>query len=243
MKATKPISRGEQIFNDYGPLPRSDLLRMYGYVTDNYAQYDVVEISYDLLLEVAGKKHHQKNTRDNDAWLKKEEQLEELGLLDDGYAIPRPEQGASTPLHDAIPAELHMLLRALCAHDEDSGAGLKKPKDSITVEEAALLQSALTKRVTEYSTSYEADQATWAKVSQGDFDGAGVGGYTIFRRRFSMALQVRMGEKEILHQLISICQEHIKQKSEELGALNGNGSSKRKHDEDSKSQSKKMTRR
>lgn len=60
-----------------------------------------------------------------------------------------------------------------------------------------------------------------------------------------MALQVRMGEKEILHQLISICQEHIKQKSEELGALNknGKGSSKRKHDEDSKSQSKKMARR
>lgn len=52
MKALKPIKAGEEIFNDYGPLPRSDLLRRYGYVTDNYAQYDVVEISMDLVTEM-----------------------------------------------------------------------------------------------------------------------------------------------------------------------------------------------
>ncbi|KEF58217.1 SET domain-containing protein 6 [Exophiala aquamarina CBS 119918] len=72
MKATKPISQGEQIFNDYGPLPRSDLLRMYGYITDNYAQYDVVEVSYDLFIEVAGRKHEKNNT----TWLKRERQLD-----------------------------------------------------------------------------------------------------------------------------------------------------------------------
>jgi SET domain-containing protein 6 len=75
MKSTKTIAAGEQMFNDYGPLPRSDLLRMYGYVTDNYAKYDGVELSHDTLLEVAGKKHD--NT--NKAWLKREEQLDELG--------------------------------------------------------------------------------------------------------------------------------------------------------------------
>lgn len=53
MKAVKPISRGEEIFNDYGPLPRSDLLRRYGYITDDYALYDVVELSSDLILERA----------------------------------------------------------------------------------------------------------------------------------------------------------------------------------------------
>lgn len=41
MKSTKTTAAGEHKFNDYGPLPRSDLLRMYGYVTDNYAKYDV----------------------------------------------------------------------------------------------------------------------------------------------------------------------------------------------------------
>jgi N-lysine methyltransferase SETD6 len=45
MKSIKPIARGEEIFNDYGPLPRSDLLRRYGYITENYARYDVAEIT------------------------------------------------------------------------------------------------------------------------------------------------------------------------------------------------------
>ncbi len=53
MKATKDINAGEEIFNDYGPLPRSDLLRMYGYITDNYSAFDVVEISADLIQNVA----------------------------------------------------------------------------------------------------------------------------------------------------------------------------------------------
>ncbi|KAF1813298.1 SET domain-containing protein [Eremomyces bilateralis CBS 781.70] len=50
MKAIKPIVRGEQIFNDYGPLPRSELLRRYGYITDNYAIHDVVEIPSDVII-------------------------------------------------------------------------------------------------------------------------------------------------------------------------------------------------
>lgn len=54
MKATKDIKAGEEVFNDYGPLPRSDLLRMYGYLTENYSSFDVVEISADLLQNIAG---------------------------------------------------------------------------------------------------------------------------------------------------------------------------------------------
>lgn len=54
MKAIKPIRAGEEIFNDYGEIPRSDLLRRYGYVTDNYAPYDVIELSLDTLCSSAG---------------------------------------------------------------------------------------------------------------------------------------------------------------------------------------------
>jgi hypothetical protein len=50
MKALAPIAAGEEIFNDYGKLPRSDLLRRYGYITPNYAQYDAVEISFHLIV-------------------------------------------------------------------------------------------------------------------------------------------------------------------------------------------------
>lgn len=54
MKSIKPIKEGDEIFNDYGEIPRADLLRRYGYVTDNYAPYDVVELSLDNLCKAAG---------------------------------------------------------------------------------------------------------------------------------------------------------------------------------------------
>jgi SET domain-containing protein 6 len=54
MKATQFIREGEEIFNDYGELPRSDLLRRYGYITDNYTQYDVVELRLETICHVAG---------------------------------------------------------------------------------------------------------------------------------------------------------------------------------------------
>ena len=52
MRSIKPIAKGEEIFNDYGLLPRSDLLRRYGYITDNYGPYDVAEISTQDLLSI-----------------------------------------------------------------------------------------------------------------------------------------------------------------------------------------------
>lgn len=54
MKAIKPIAEGEEIFNDYGEIPRADLLRRYGYVTDNYAPFDVVEVSLKDICQAAG---------------------------------------------------------------------------------------------------------------------------------------------------------------------------------------------
>lgn len=57
MVALKCIRPGEEIFNDYGQLPRSDLLRRYGYVTDRYKIWDVVEIASELVLRVVFDRH------------------------------------------------------------------------------------------------------------------------------------------------------------------------------------------
>lgn len=227
------ISAGQQIFNDYGPLPRSDLLRMYGYLTENYAQYDVVEFSHDLLLEVAGKKHNKKDS----VWFKREEQLDELGLLDDGYAIPRPEKDVEV-LGDAIPGQIHMLLRALCAQENDNKAAKKPPKDAVQIEEAALLQAVLTKKLSEYGTSLDADHAV-LKALRSRASGDVVIPANCSPNRYSMALQVRIGEKEILHQLIHLCQLHIKHESENIAT----GSTKRKLGDDAEPQSKKVARK
>lgn len=48
----KPIPAGQEILNYYGPLSNSELLRRYGYVTPAHARYDVVEISWDMVLSV-----------------------------------------------------------------------------------------------------------------------------------------------------------------------------------------------
>lgn len=54
MRAIKPIKAGDELFNDYGEIPRADLLRRYGYITDNYTQYDVVELPLSLICQAAG---------------------------------------------------------------------------------------------------------------------------------------------------------------------------------------------
>lgn len=53
MIALKNIKKGQQIFNDFGQLPRSDLLRRYGYVTDNYKRWDVVEVDIQTVIKAA----------------------------------------------------------------------------------------------------------------------------------------------------------------------------------------------
>lgn len=54
MLASKPIRQGQEIFNDYGHRPRSDLLRRYGYITDNARKWDVVELDLETLVQAAG---------------------------------------------------------------------------------------------------------------------------------------------------------------------------------------------
>ncbi len=208
MKATKSIKAGEEIFNDYGPLPRSDLLRMYGYVTDNYAQYDVVEFEHDLLVDVAGMRAPSKNQ----AWLRREEELNEIGIMDDGYSLPRPP--TDTRLEKYLPGNVHMILRGLCLDD----SAVKMPKysdtESITIEEAALLSAVATKKLSQYDTSLESDKWLSSSLSRN-----GSGGVLVTKHT-DMALQVRIGEKEILHALVNLCHSHIAERTREL-ATNG----------------------
>ncbi|KAJ1022547.1 hypothetical protein NDA16_003536 [Ustilago loliicola] len=52
MRATKPISAGEQIFNTYADPPNSDLLRRYGHVDEPNGS-DVVELDAKFILQAA----------------------------------------------------------------------------------------------------------------------------------------------------------------------------------------------
>lgn len=51
MRAIKDIPKGEQVYNTYGDLPNSDLLRRYGYVETGGNAYDVAEVSIQHVLK------------------------------------------------------------------------------------------------------------------------------------------------------------------------------------------------
>lgn len=53
MIALKDIASGQQIYNDFGQLPRSDLLRRYGFITNNYKKWDVVEVDIETVIQAA----------------------------------------------------------------------------------------------------------------------------------------------------------------------------------------------
>lgn len=53
MIASKAITKGEEIFNDYGERPRSDLLRRYGYITDSAKKWDIIELNRTAVIEIA----------------------------------------------------------------------------------------------------------------------------------------------------------------------------------------------
>ncbi|CAO2649641.1 Nn.00g070260.m01.CDS01 [Neocucurbitaria sp. VM-36] len=186
MKALKPIKAGEEVFNDYGPLPRSDLLRRYGYITDNYAQYDVVEIPMDLVTNVA-----------NAAGIWAEdrlEYLEEQEVLDSGYDITVSEPFT---LQESLSPELIILIETLLLSSEEFDCLKRKGKlpkpEKITNKGAELLHSIVKTRIGQYATSLEADAQGLEAVSA-------AGSVAQRERRIAMAKAIRIGEKKLLRQ-------------------------------------------
>jgi SET domain-containing protein 6 len=196
MKSVARIAKGDEIFNDYGPLPRSDLLRRYGYVTDNYAQYDVVEISLDLVTQIA----REEFGLDEDTTAKRVAYLEEIGALeDDSFDL----QGEGT---DLFPESLKLLVLLLSISaasfstiqsDVKGGKRLLETikKNDFPLRWYQLLGTVLTRRAAEYESSLVSDQESLAKLA---LDTQEAGGMDKGARRKMMALQVRIGEKEIL---------------------------------------------
>jgi SET domain-containing protein 6 len=186
MKALKPIRTGEEIFNDYGPLPRSDLLRRYGYVTDNYAQYDVVEIPMDLVSELTTAAGIHSGER--------LEYLEEQEIIDTGYDIT-----ASSPftIQESLSPELVILVETLLLPSEEfdrlkSKGKLPKP-EKITSKGAELLHKIVRARTAQYTTTLEQDIQSLNGVPA-------PGERTAKERRYAMAKAVRVGEKQLLQQ-------------------------------------------
>jgi SET domain-containing protein 6 len=211
MKALKPIKAGEEIFNDYGPLPRSDLLRRYGYITENYAQYDVVEIPHNLVTELASKAGANIESR--------VDYLDEQGVVDTGYDI-----STSTPfvIHESLSPELVVLVETLLLPDGEFERLKRKGKlpkpENLSTKGADFLQKLVQARISQYPTSLEEDMRTSSEATM-------TGHGTLKERRYAMAKSVRVGEKKILHE----AEKALAQMGQEAPPTNG--SSKRQAEE------------
>ncbi|KAJ4354074.1 Ribosomal lysine N-methyltransferase 4 [Didymosphaeria variabile] len=222
MKALKAIQTGEEIFNDYGPLPRSDLLRRYGYVTDNYAQYDVVEIPFDLVAQTASAANVYSEARF--------EYLAENDLIETGYDIC-----ASEPftVQESVSPELIVVVETLLLDNEafehlKRKGKLPKPERS-TTQGAEFLHRLVQVRLQQYTTTLDEDNLTATQISL-------KGEATSKERRYAIAKQVRIGEKKILKQ----AEEALEQVGRDL--VNANGSVKRPAEEEEVGRGKKRAR-
>ena len=210
MKAIKPIKAGEEIFNDYGPLPRSDLLRRYGYITDNYAQYDVVEMPFELVAQTATAANVYSEAR--------LEYLDEHDLIETGYDIC-----ASDPftVQESVSPELIIVIETLLLDNEEferlKGKGKLPKPEKITAKGAEFLHRMVQVRLQQYQTTLDEDVATSVHIA---------GEAASKERRYAMAKQVRIGEKKLLKQT----EMAVEQMGRDL--MNSNASSKRQAEEE-----------
>ncbi|KAI1414447.1 SET domain-containing protein [Hypoxylon sp. FL1857] len=204
----RPIPAGTEVLNYYGPLGNGELLRRYGYVTTRHARYDVVEISWDLILSVL------KDTLkvDEAIWGKAVNELDPEEI-EDAFVIERDsgEPDSRGELHDEavvkeVPTDLveqiHTILKAIRKVSPTTIPD-KAVRDEITL---ITIHRALELRLAQYPTSqaFDFDLLTNDKVSG----------------RQKMAVAVRWGEKVLLQEAINFVHEKllkVKSKSSEEG--------------------------
>ncbi|MCJ1388355.1 hypothetical protein MMC18_001201 [Xylographa bjoerkii] len=252
MIATKQIKRGEEIFNDYGPLPRSDLVRRYGYVSEEYKQWDVVEIDSQKLQEATIKgKRVDKNRKNSDILLTEKELDERVklaeywGLWEESFDISREAGDASRPYAGFDPALLQSLyiLAAPKREFEQLKHARKPPKPAFNLASTQMLIEVLTARRDDYHTTCSQDEALQQRLRTDDQSNVTEG-------RNRMAITIRFGEKQIIEAALRYLYENHFAAPSTLGSASngetsGNGThhSKKRRRSDSISESRKLVGR
>ncbi|KFY21405.1 hypothetical protein V493_07452 [Pseudogymnoascus sp. VKM F-4281 (FW-2241)] len=187
MRTIKAIQSGEEILNDYGQLPRSDLLRRYGYVTDKYAPFDVAEVSTSSITDhiyqdLGGDLKVYLGASEIEARL---ELAKREDVYEDAYDV-----GHATEEWPCIPDELVALVYLLLV-GEETLAAIQSSKMSLpsrskleTELVGKALQRILERREREYATTVTEDENLLQAGNHSN--------------RVQMAIQMRMGEKLVL---------------------------------------------
>ncbi|KAL1839093.1 hypothetical protein VTJ49DRAFT_1861 [Mycothermus thermophilus] len=200
--ALRDIKAGEEILNYYGPLPNSELLRRYGYVTPKHSRYDVVELPWDLV-EVELKERLGAGMTSSD-WdkarqrVRSDDEFEESFVLDRSGEDPDPTgQLRGEVIFSGLPDELGAQFKTLIKAAKKAGnsriaAELLEDKDKRKELYLQAVLAALRARERQYPTSLEEDE----QLMTGQLS-----------RAQQMAIVVRMGEKKVLREAQAWVQE------------------------------------
>ncbi|KAK5121981.1 hypothetical protein LTR85_004553 [Meristemomyces frigidus] len=208
MKSIKLIKAGEEILNDYGPLPSADLLRRYGYTTMNYQKYDIVEISLEIIKQAATEQQQLPTKQ----LIERTAYLDEQGVVEEGYDISH----ASNPENQQFPDELCILLNTLTLAKSEFDKMKKKdklPKYALSAASAQLLYTILVRRRAEYNFDTLKDrikslqQTTTSHVFSSMGDSNGQLDEETASTRHEYALLIIGEEKKILQEAAEAVQE------------------------------------
>lgn len=120
--------------------------------------------------------------------------------------VPRPSPNAT--LEDILPAELVVLLTTLTQSPEDfeqRRSKNKPPKPSMDASQAGLLYKVLQAKQSQYATSLHEDVNLLAGLLPPNAPSTLEGP----ARRHKMALQVRLGEKEVLRDVLAMLESSV----------------------------------
>jgi N-lysine methyltransferase SETD6 len=221
MKSVRPIKTGDEIFNDYGPLPSSDLLRRYGYITEHYAKYDVVEVALQLVKDVASATLE----LDSKEVESRMQYLDKQGLLEDGYDISHATSSEDEP--PQFSDELCILVNTLAYAQPDFDSAKRKgklPKPVLSTDSALLLRTILSEREKDYALALETHALAEEQVSSLDADSI---------KRLKMAQHVVQGELAVLSAAIAVLDAQVETTETAGGkrkdAPTSNGNTTKKH--------------
>ncbi len=196
MRTIKFITKGEEIFNDYGQLPQSDLLRRYGYVTENYAPYDVVELWTDSMLPLFRTHgafpipdHSTLSSLTNEQWKRRLQLAERENVYEESYDIFHLGHDGGS-ISDEMLALFYIFLvdNDTFASIEASQTVLPGRSKIATEIMGQVLVTVLQLRQKEYATTLEEDETLLRQDN--------------LSHRKRMAIQVRLGEKRVLREAL-----------------------------------------
>ncbi|RPA83774.1 SET domain-containing protein [Ascobolus immersus RN42] len=182
--SVSPIRKGDELLNDYGSMPQAELLRRYGYITPNYAQFDVVDLNHKIIVKAISRHAPPEVVEGMDQkvdFLLDTEVLEDIYDLDRDFKPPSELYVAIKIL--SLPTQEFLQLKAEDKLPESTSSSEKK-------EYKRILAKVIAARLEEYHPDETLESLNLPANEKS-------------RRRMEMAREVVRGEKEVLRDLLS----------------------------------------